>query len=189
MSEPTAQPDYPPAVEEAFERVGPPAEEFAGSPTTAGVAIFLGALGLLAGVAGTVFVIYYIIDRGFNVKALRALAIPVVGVLGWFGLRNGLRNRFVRIYICERGLVHRTAAAVAVYPWADIEEVVQDRVKDGLDENGAPFMKRGTTFLIKRRDGAQLGIDENVLKKPLTFARRLYHVTRPHGIPWNLYQG
>jgi len=65
---------------------------------------------------------------------------------------------------------------------------VQDYVKDGLDQRGTPYMNRGTTFQIKRADGAELGVDANVLKKPMTFARKLYQVTRPHNIPWTLYQ-
>jgi len=71
----------------------------------------------------------------------------------------------------------------------EISEVVEDRDKDGLDENGTPYMNRSTTYLIKRADGKELPVDANVLKKPMTFARKLYQVTRPHDIPWTLYQG
>jgi hypothetical protein len=128
--------------------------------------------------------------EGFNDKVIRALALPIAAIVGWYALRTGLRNRFVRMYICERGLVYRTAQNISLYPWDDIAEIRQDKLKEGLDEkNGAPFMNRSTTFLIKRKDGAELGFDVNNLKKPLTFARRLYQVTRPHGIPWNLVQG
>jgi hypothetical protein len=180
---------YPPNVQDAFDGLGPPREEFAGSPTNAYVAIVLGILGLIAGIGGTIFVIYYVIDRGFNDKVLRALPIPLVGLLGWYGLKTGLRNRFVRIYICEKGLVQRLANRLILFPFEDLTEIMQDYVKDGLDENGLPHMKRGTTFLIKRKDGGELGIDENVLRKPLTFARSLYKATRPYDIPWKFHHG
>lgn len=189
MSEPTAQREYPLPVQDAFERLGPPSDEFVGSPSTAGVAIVLGSLALVGGVGGTLFFIYYLVTEGFDDKFIRALSFPVVALFGWYYLRTGLRNRYVRIYICERGLVHLTARTLTLYPWEDITEIHQDKVKDGLDENGIPFMNRSTTFLIKRKDGASLAVDVNVLKRPLTFARRLYQVTRPHDIPWNLYEG
>jgi hypothetical protein len=57
VNEPVAQPEYRPELEDAFERLGAPTDEFAGSLTTAGVAFFLGVLGLLAGVGGTLFMI------------------------------------------------------------------------------------------------------------------------------------
>lgn len=186
MSDAPQPHEYPEPLQEAFDQLGPPTEEFKGSVSTAVVAMFLGVLGLIAGIGGTIFMIFYIIDRGFNDKVLRALPIPIVGIAGWYSLRTGIRNRFVRMYMCDRGFVHQTAKAVVVYPWNEIEGIVQDRVKDGVDENGIPFMNRSTTFLIKRQDGCHLGVDVNVLKKPLTFARLLYKVTRPHNIQWTV---
>lgn len=180
---------YSPETLDAFERVGQPAEEFAGSPTTAYTMIVLGVLGMIVGVGGTIFFIYYIATNGFNSKSIRALAIPFVAPVGWYAFKKGLQNRFVRMYLCEKGLVLRKGLTLTVFPFEDIAEVVQDKVKDGLDENGLPHMKRGVTFLIKRNDGATIGIDENTLKKPQTFARSLYRATRDYDTPWNLHQG
>jgi hypothetical protein len=186
MAEVSGNDQYPLIVEEAFERVGRPIEVFVGSASTAAVAIFLGALGILVGVGGTAFFTYDIIIRGFDERVFRAIPIPFFAWLGWIGIRTGIRNRFVRLYICEKGLVHQMPRSVAIYPWEDIEEVIQDWVKYGSDENGMPFMNRSTTFAIKRKDGAQLEVSTSLLKKPLTFMRRIYPIVKDRGIPWTV---
>jgi hypothetical protein len=186
MSDPTAQADLPDEVRDALERLGPCREEFPGSAANAIAGIILGALGVIVGVAGTIFIVVALINMGFDSRILRAAILPVLGVGGWVTLRWGIRHRFVRMYVCEKGFVHRVGNSVGLYPWTALVEIVQDKVKEGLEENGYPFMNRGTTFLIKRKDGAQLGIDANLLKQHLKFMRLVYSLTRPYEVPWVL---
>jgi Family of unknown function (DUF6585) len=189
MSEPAAPPEYPEELQDAFARVGPPREVFAGSTANAVAGIILGTLGVIAGAAVAIFMVAYLIFQGFDIRLLSGLAVVGLGVGGWATLRWGIRNRSARMYVCEKGVIHHRAGTATVYPWADLTGIMQDRVKDGLDENGYPFMNRNTTFLIKRRDGSELGIDANALKQHVKFMRAVYTASRPYEVPWTFYQG
>jgi hypothetical protein len=144
---------------------------------------------VLVGVAGVVFLIAYVIVKGFDVRVLSGVVLAVLAWASWATLRWGIRNRSAGMYVCEKGIVHRVSDKVTLYPWEDLTEIMQDKVKDGLDENGCPFMNRGTTFLIKRRDGAEWGIDANAVREHLRFMRAVYAASRPYGVRWTLYQG
>jgi hypothetical protein len=182
-------PDYPEDLQDAFDRLGPPREEFQGSAANAIAGMILGTLGMIVGAAGTVFIVVALFVMGPDVRMISGLMMPILAYGSWLTFRWAIRNRSARMYVCENGIVHFRAGTVTLYPFAELTQIMQDKVKDGLDENGTPFMNRGTTFLIKRQDGAELAVDANLLKQHVRFMRAVYSATRPFDVPWVLYQG
>jgi|SRR5262245_8489830 len=189
MSDPVAETECPPLVQKAFDRFGPPTEVFRGSPANVIAGFIIGAFMLAAGIIGTIFLVILILSEGFDIRLAKGILAPFLAVGGWLTLRWAYRNRRVRVYACPHGFVFEHPSGVTIFPWNEIVEVRQDFAREGLDENGYPHMKRDTTFLVRRADGAEFPFTPNLLKSHLKLARAIHTATRPYDVPWTLVRG
>ena len=179
--------DPPPDIDHVTDRLGPFVAVYPGILLNVIAAFIVAPLLILVGIAGVGLLIWLVVTvAAFEVRMLKLAIVPLVGVFGWGLLKWAINNRKTRIVVCERGLAFEHPKGVRWFPYAEIQDVIQDRWKDGLDPNGRPFMKRDTTFLVKARDGAELGLSANLVHKHLTLARLVYDKTRPYAVPWTL---
>ncbi len=182
--------DPPPDIDPFTERLGPFVAVYPGNRLNVIAGFIVGALMVVFGFAGVGFIVWYLVTADkYEIRALNLLITPLVGLLGWATLRWAYGNRKTRVVMCENGFAFEHPKGVRWFRFDRIREVVQDYVKSGLDDNGRPFMNRGTTFVVKADDGSEFGLSANLVQKHLTLARQIFDGTHAAGVPWTFYKG
>src|SRR5262249_17598748 len=133
-------------------------------------------------------------DKGLSWTAVGLWGLVGAGLLvGGFFLWQfaaGLRSR--RVWVCANGLYFVWARSAEAVPWEQIESVTVTVAQEyfplkGIASKALP-MGKSRSYVIRRKDGYEVGVDANAVRRIGRFGQILEERAEQHGFKWQVVQ-